>query len=175
MVDCLRFDPPYLTAYCHLRRDYRTFRAERVLEAVCLDTGEVITDFSGWLLDKLQHSPRGRAESFFYRYADLIGVLAYVCRADGRMTRPEREIACQCIAQISGEPALPEMEQLLIKAEPLSEKQFRQRVAALRQLSIDQQTHLLNAARAIVGTQKTVSAAEAAALDYLKQNLSTFG
>src|SRR5574343_1409045 len=56
MVDCLRFDPPYLTAYCHLRRDYRTFRAERVLEAVCLDTGEVITDFSGWLLDKLQHS-----------------------------------------------------------------------------------------------------------------------
>ncbi len=40
---------PYLKAYCHLRNEPRTFRIDRIREAIALSSGEVINDLPGYL------------------------------------------------------------------------------------------------------------------------------
>ena len=44
-IDATRYIPEggYIEAWCHLRNEQRTFRVDRIQEAVDIDTGEIVT------------------------------------------------------------------------------------------------------------------------------------
>jgi hypothetical protein len=49
--DLISDDLVYIRAYCFKKNDLRTFRSDRILEAVDLHTGEVIEDINDWLFN----------------------------------------------------------------------------------------------------------------------------
>lgn len=92
-------DGLFFRGQCHLRRGLRTFRADRVLELICLATGEVPDDVGAWL----------SAHGLFLAQAvdptavalrtcrDELAVLAYLARADGSLDPDEVEVAIDLV------------------------------------------------------------------------------
>ncbi len=89
-------DLTYFQGRCHLRRAVRTFRADRVVELVCLASGEVPDSPESWVRqhalyegerveDYTPHALRG--------CRDELALLAYVGQADGVFDADEVEIA----------------------------------------------------------------------------------
>lgn len=89
-------DLTYFQGRCHLRRAIRTFRADRVVELVCLASGEAPDSAEAWVRqhalyegerveDYTPHALRG--------CRDELALLAYVGQADGVFDDDEVEIA----------------------------------------------------------------------------------
>lgn len=51
-------DPGYISAYCHERREGRTFKISRIVSAINFETGEIIEDLYAYLGVKAPPSPR---------------------------------------------------------------------------------------------------------------------
>jgi len=86
----------YFSGRCHLRQAQRTFRADRVVELVCLATGEAPDDPQAWLREHGLFA--GERESDYTPHAlrlcrDELAVLAYVAKADGHLDPDELEVA----------------------------------------------------------------------------------
>lgn len=86
----------YFQGRCHLRRAVRTFRADRVVELICLASGEVPDTPESWVRehalyegervgDHTPHALRG--------CRDELALLAYVGQADGVFDADEVEVA----------------------------------------------------------------------------------
>jgi hypothetical protein len=86
----------YFKARCHLRRALRTFRADYVVELVCLATGEVPDDPQSWIVDHALYE--GEHELDYTPHAlrvcrDELAILAYVGGADGTFHENEIDVA----------------------------------------------------------------------------------
>jgi len=85
----------YFRGRCHLRRAIRTFRADHVVELICLATGEIPDDPALWIIghalfegdqdDYTPHALRG--------CRDELALLAYVGNVDGHFDPDEVEVA----------------------------------------------------------------------------------
>jgi hypothetical protein len=85
----------YFSGRCHLRKAIRTFRADHVVELICLATGEVPSDPAQWIIghalfegDQDDYTPHA-----LRLCRDELALLAYVGRADGFFDPDEVEIA----------------------------------------------------------------------------------
>jgi hypothetical protein len=86
----------YFKARCHLRRALRTFRADHVVELVCLATGEAPDDPAAWIVDHALYE--GEHEPDYTPHAlrvcrDELALLAYVGGADGNFDEHEVDVA----------------------------------------------------------------------------------
>lgn len=71
-----------IRAWCHERRSPRTFRSDRIEEAIDLATGEVIEDVWAWL--ELETMPADVREALALT-ADGLVVLAFLAKCDGEL------------------------------------------------------------------------------------------
>lgn len=99
-------DLTYFQGRCHLRRAIRTFRADRVVELVCLASGEAPDSAENWVRqhalyegerveDYTPHALRG--------CRDELALLAYVGQADGVFDADEVEIAIDYVMMSTDE------------------------------------------------------------------------
>jgi hypothetical protein len=160
-------------AYCHLRQASRTFRSDRVLKCVDLDTGEVIQDVANWLDASYQTSPDRAIEQIIETAWDAIRVLFYVGKADGRLSQSERSILREAIRGMSNHPAIDDrrLDSLIDSLDTPSLVAFKQAYGRLIKRDFALAEKLVDIAEAIVETENALSQPEQEALNYLKIRL----
>lgn len=175
----VRFVAPHdqtlmLSAHCNLRDEVRCFRADRVLEAVDLTTGEVIDDLEAWLRAKAGIDG-GQAEQdeempVIWRVAR---VLRCVGAADGQFRAVERKIASENLCAVAGVSDIP-----VEDADLLLRQGGRPTRNALIESLQELKAHpgvlarLLPVAEQMVATQKTVHAEEEFALQEIRARVT---
>jgi len=163
-----------LWAYCHLRNANRTFRTDRIISCVDLDTGEVIDNLETWLDSKYQDSPDRAIEKIIETAWDAIRVLFYVSKADGRLTQKERSILIDAIRSMNDHPAIDNkrIDDLIQSLDVPSVTAFKQAFGRLITLNRPLAEKTVTWADAMIATEKTVAAAEQEAIDYLRSRLA---
>jgi len=154
-----------VSAYCHVRKAGRTFRASRIDEFVDLASGEVIPDVIGYLKEVYARSPQGVVDAAVKKLADEIDVLVFFARADGRLTAREVD----AIAGYVSKRAEATFEQeILRKAIRFSQIEQRAYMAALKRLkqrlTEDQRGAILSLMNELLGSKKPIPPFTEAAL-----------
>lgn len=97
-----------LRAYCHERRAPRSFRSERIVEAIDMATGEVIEDMTAWLVDGAGE-PSTPRQALQAAHDGLI-VLTFLAKCDGKLHAAEMDVAREFVMEYDGgEGVDPEM------------------------------------------------------------------
>lgn len=161
-----------IDAHCLLRNAHRSFLGERIEKAVNLDSGEIVEDLARDAIAQYGDSGEGRALSAIDKEWMGVAVLVFVCRADGQMRKAERTIVAEYLKRHCTDVLLDEAElDSAIKAlgEP-DHKEFKRIIRDLKAAGDrDRLTDLLDCAKRIVETQKTVAPMEKAALEILEE------
>lgn len=181
VVDVREFDTnPYcnlMIGHCRMRNATRTFRFDRIQQCTDVETGEVIIDVPAYLVSKYEASPEATLDRLFQNHYDILRILLYMGRADGRMTQKERSTILEYAKDLAGDDRIED--DLLKKAfqcielpSPFAFKLCCGRTA--KALSLDQYEKLITIAERMVSTEKRVSDMEQQALDYLRKRKPIF-
>lgn len=117
----------WLGCYCHERKAHRTFRVDRIVELVDLESGEVIEDtvemFKALAGDEtaLPDPVRIHAVGIMRSQARLINLLVYFARADGRFSAVERHLIVEFLSALGNAPSPDEkaiLDQLIARVFP---------------------------------------------------------
>lgn len=164
-----------IIAKCHLRNATRTFRTDRVQSCIDLDTGEVITDLRGWLDARWESSPDRAIETVLNEYWDLLKVLYYVAKADGRLMKAERQVLHRAVSELSGRNDLSteSIDAMLDGLQGGSVTAFKQAFGRLVNSRPETAAAALKWSEQIVATDRTVAASEKEAMDYMRRRLAS--
>lgn len=175
-IDVLRYNPATgkIYAYCHLRRDNRSFFTDRVLESIDVDTGELIPDLDEYLLERLtlhKTSAQSAAETnrdkwgyILTQHGHALHILRYVAGSDGRMMPPERKIILDFL-ETQGAPIFDKIENYLKNEAVVPYESFLSHIEQIKLHPFEYRAALASAARAIVATGKTATDQESAAVE----------
>ena len=157
-------------AHCYLRDGHRSFIDDRIESAVNLDTGEVVDSVALDAIAQYKESDEGHAIAAIDREWSGVAILVFVCRADGRMLKPERAIVADYVKQRCPDIVLDDAaldDQIKAVEEP-EQRAFRRMINSIKKSGDTENLTLLqDFAVRIVGTQKTVDPMEKAALEIL--------
>jgi hypothetical protein len=178
VVDVRQYDENHfggmMIGHCRLRQGTRTFSLDRIDQCVVEGTGEVVEDvrtFLRGLYEKSVHSTidRLREEEF-----DLLRVLLYVGKADGRLLKKEVDVIVEMCRDTTGDQRISSdtIRKMLDWMEVPTLNQFRKSVGKMVSLPEDKKLSVINFAERIVATQKTIHPIEQDAIDYIKKKLS---
>lgn len=177
-VDVREFGPyrgdVLLIGHCHLRNATRTFLASRIRQCVDEETGELVADVPAYLRAKYEASPEASLERLRADELDVLRVLLYVGKADGQFRAAERAIVREtCAGLVNDSRVTDEMlDRVLGELQVPTLAAFRLAVGRLARKGEASRGLVVSAAERMVATQKSVAAAEAEALEYLRQRLS---
>lgn len=118
----------YLDAVCHERRAFRTFRVDRVLEVLDLQTGEVLAGgafVQAFRLDEVTQGAEtwGLERSRRYDLLSGIKLLAFIARCDGEWHPLEADVISEFVRDWWddwGYPGEPPIESIMAYARKLS-------------------------------------------------------
>jgi hypothetical protein len=163
----------YLKGVCNLSNSNRTFRIDRILNAIDTETGEIIDNVPDHLLDKYRQSPEYAISKVFKKHLDIIKVLFYVGKADGQLRAAERKIIHQTIRSIAKNKELTDADigKFLKKLKVPDLQGFKIAFGRVCKKQSNQTLQLYYTAKKIVATQKTIHANEAEALEYMKKRM----
>jgi len=163
-----------LWAYCHLRRANRTFRTDRIISCTDLDTGEIIENLEVWLENKYQASPDRAIEKILETTWDVLRVLYYVSKADGRLTKKERAVVRDAVRSMSDHPAIDDgrIDDMFDSIGNTSITAFKQAFGRLAKDNRELAVKTASWASTIIATEKTISPSEQEALEYFKAILN---
>jgi hypothetical protein len=161
----------YLKGFCNLRNSNRTFRIDRILNAIDTETREKINNVPDHLLDKYRKSPEYVISNVFKKHLDIIKVLFYVGRADGQLQAAERKIIYHTIRSIAKNKELTDSDigNFFKKLKVPNFQGFKIAFGRVCKKQPKQTLQLYYTAKKIVATQKTIHAKEAEALEYMKK------
>ena len=174
-VSVTEFDPYEMFGFCHLRERYRTFIYERITSCVDVNTGEVISEVHKHLMDTYCKMPIYTLDQLERNDSPVLKVLLYVAKADGRMTAAERKIMNAACKVLTGDVRITEeLTDKLFKAmEPPSLNAFKKAVGSLANRGDAALTkRLWIACNTLVKTDKSISAGEQEALDYMAKRFA---
>jgi hypothetical protein len=163
----------YLRGFCNLRGEQRTFRIDRILYAVDIDTGEVVSDVPAHLRYKYENSPEYKIGMIFERYADIIIALLYAGKADGQLRREERAVICTAVRIMAKDKELPddvinaELNRLSIPNLYV----FRLAIGRIMRANPKNLRFIHHAVQKIIATQKTVHEHENEILRYVEEKM----
>lgn len=163
-----------LWAYCNLRQANRTFRTDRISSCTDLDTGEIIGNLETWLDEKYQASPDRAIEKIIETSWDMLRVLYYVSKADGRVTQKERAIVRSAIRSISDHPDIDDkrIDDMFDSIDNPTINAFKQAFGRLANQNKELAGKVVAWAESMIATEKSVAAAEQEALDYIRARLA---
>lgn len=176
-VEVRAFDPTspssLMIGFCRLRQSVRTFRFDRVMRATDLETGEVIQHLQSWLMERYRASPKGAAEHLLDGHMDMLKVLLYMAKADGRMMAAEVKVIAEFAAKVSGQDGLtPEVVKLALnRLDTPSLHGFKVAFGRVRKATPGLLPGLVTAAQGVVDTQASAHDNEVQALAWLHAQL----
>jgi len=180
VVTVRQFDNHYLggmiIGHCHLRNATRTFRFDRIIECFDRKTGEFITDVGFFLQKIYESSPSFSIDKLLETDYDTVRVLLYVGRADGQLRKPEKQIILDVCRQLTSDTRINDVifDKMILDIENLTINAFKKAVNRLSTRSNEEKDIILNKSIEIINTQKTKTAAEQEAIEYIKKSFSRF-
>lgn len=169
-VSVTQFDPHELFGFCQLRGQYRSFLYERIFSCVDANTGEVINDPHTHLASIYRKSPRYTLDLLYRNHLEALQVLLYVGKADGQLRAEERKVIAAACKVLTGDVRITEQmaSNLVDSVNIPSFHSFKVAVGRVaKRGNPGMMKRLMIACRTIVNTQKTVTATEQEALDYM--------
>ncbi|WP_415034483.1 WYL domain-containing protein [Azonexus sp.] len=164
----------YLKGFCQLRRAPRTFRLDRVIVAIDVETGERIQSLHAWARNRHVASNDFAVETSLRESADALRAIFYLCKLDGRFTRKEKEIFLKhCQSMVPDR--LLKIEDIENACQHLvlpSQTAFYMICQRLAELPLRERESIIVVANQIVDSDKTVKPEESEALDYLTAQLA---
>jgi hypothetical protein len=163
----------YLKGFCKLRNSNRTFRIDRILNAVNTETGEIIENIPDYLLARYRQSPEYAISKVFKKHLDIIKVLFYVGKADGQLQVAERKIIYQTIRSIAKNKGLTDADigKFFKKLKVPNLQKFKISFGRVCKNQPKQISQLYYTAKKIIATHKTRHTNEAEALEYMKKKM----
>ena len=160
-------------ALCHLRDSHRNFLDERIKSAVDLNSGEIVASVAKHAIAQYQDSGAGVAWKAIGREWMAAQLLGFVCRSDGQMRKAERVIVadylkrrCTDLPQNIDE-ALDDAIKTVGGSDP---REFKRIINDMKTAGdIDKLRDILDCAKRIVATQKTIDPMEKAAIELLEK------
>lgn len=161
-----------IDAHCLLRSAHRAFLGERIQKAINLDSGGIVEDLARDAMAQYNDSGEGRALAAIDKDWMGVAVLVFICRADGQMRKAERAIVAEYLKRRCTEMPLDDTElDTAIKSigEP-DHREFKRIIRDLKSAGDSARLiDLLDCAKQIVGTQKTIAPMEKAALEIITE------
>lgn len=166
---------PYLNAFCELRHSDRIFRIDRIKEAIDTETGEIIKSVPDFLLAKYHLSSEYALSLIFSKHLDLVKVIYYIGKADGRLQAAERNILYDTIRSLSKGIDLTdkELEKRLKNLTIPSAQGFKLAFARIFKESPEQAQKVFLISEKIIATHNKHHASEQEALDYMVKKLKS--
>lgn len=163
-----------LWAYCTLRKENRSFRTDRIISCIDVDTGEVIPNLDTWLSSKYDKSPDKALETLIETSWDVLRILYYVCKVDGRFTQKERAIVRDAVHSMIENVSIDNkrIDDLFDSIGSISLTTFKQAFGRLVKNQKDKALKVESWASELVATEKTISPGEQEALDYMRKKLT---
>lgn len=163
-----------ILARCHLRQAMRSFRIDRVRSAIDTDTGEVVDDLLAHMDAAYARSPQGVRDAFFADYTELLKVLFYVAKADGQFRAPEKVVIRSHLRALIQDPRVNDdaIDRMFDDLEIPTIYAFKVAVGRAIAEQMMPPEALLAACQEIVATQKTSSAGEKEALEYIETRIA---
>ena len=160
-----------IAGYCSLRKKYRTFLTERIIECVDTETGEFIEDVVSYLKDKYKKTPISAINEVSAENYDFLRVLLYIGKADGRLTISEKTVICDCCKKLSNDEniSVEAVSKLLSQYDVPAYSSFQNAVTRLKGESKDIKKLLYETCKEIINTQKTIHPKEKEALEYIEK------
>ncbi len=173
-VNVTSFDGYYIEGYCQMKKAYRTFLLERVLNLADINTGEIISNPCNYFKEKYVNSPNYALDIIFNNYKDLLRVLLYVVKVDGKYTKYEK-IAIRKLVQSLNytniELSNKLIDNLMKDIEIPSVHSFRIAVGKVIKMQ-SLPFNLINEIENIISTDGKIHDAELATLNYIKKQIN---
>ena len=164
-----------IMGHCELRNATRTFRFDRIKKCVDIETGEIVTDIRKYLNDLYDKSPERSIDIIAIDYIDVLKVIYFVAKADGRYRKAEKEVISGYVRKLVRDDRItPEMiDGLLKEVDVPTLHGYKLAVGrVLKGGEVDPEL-LDTCCKEIVATQKSVHPMEKEALEYLEKKRST--
>lgn len=161
-------DDDYLVlGFCNHRKANRSFATSRMQDVVDLETGECIDHIDGYLTDTYAASDYKKVDDFIDNKMSVVECLLYMARLDGNLTKSQKSIINDYIAEASGVTFVTSsVASNLIKdfADDLTPQQFRKLVAQMQKEEPDHLADLRDLGRRVVSARRGDTAGGHAAL-----------
>lgn len=155
-------------AFCHLRGAHRSFIDERIKHAVEIETGEIVKSVAQHAIAQYGETSEGKVWKAIGREMIALYLLAYVCRADGRMLKAERVIIADYLKRNCKDIELDdaELDKAIKTLGAPDYREFKRIVKKMTSLEeLERLRDIADCAKRIVHTQKTIDPLEQTALD----------
>jgi len=164
----------YLIGHCQLRDSIRTFRMDRIKRAVDVETGEVIENLNSYAAKKYADSPIASLDTLFADSADSLRALFYIGKADGRFTAKEKQIFLTYCQQAANDDriTLKQIEDACRYIPTPTMQAYKLICGRLAKLDGAKRAAILQAAEAMIATEKTIAAQEEEALAYMQKRFA---
>lgn len=160
-----------LLAFCHMRKSHRAFLVSRIEEFVDLSTGEFVEDVVSYLREVHARSPRVALARDLEPHAAEIGILAYIARADGRVTARELDVVMGYVSSLA--PGVDSrMAADLFKDLSPSQTDLRRAVAEIEGRPVEGKAAFAGALDALEGARSRVDDLTEAALAFVRESVS---
>ena len=161
----------YLIGFCHLRQQIRTFRINRIISAVDVETGEFINNLTQFARSKFESSPAGLAEKLLSKANDPVKLLFYIGKADKRFTKKEKIIFLDYCNSVLKEKNLnlDDIDYIIKNIPTPSEQTFKFLCHKLSKCSEEEKLKIYVVAEEMIATEKTVHQNESTALKYMRE------
>jgi uncharacterized tellurite resistance protein B-like protein len=165
----------HLIGFCRMRGAIRTFRIDRIISVIDLDTGEVIPALQQWVTDKYKHSATYSIDQLFADSYDTIRLLLYVANLDGRFSKQERELLRQFCINKAGNADISQsdLDRAFKYVDRPSKQAFKLLCGKLAKLEKTDREEIVSICKQIIASEKTISSVEMDAMAYLTKRLTT--
>lgn len=174
-VSVTEFNPEYITGFCHLRQRERTFAVDRIISCVDTITGEVADNPHAYLVSVYSKSSHRSVDLLYENHHSALQALIYVAAADGQIREAERKVLAAACKVITGDVRITD-DQVRYLVDAVGRPSFHAFKVAIGRVqkrgNEQMMKRLLIACRTIVDTQKTVTATEQEALDYMAKRFA---
>lgn len=164
----------YLNGFCHTRGAIRTFRLDRIESAIDVETGELIHNLNDYADKKYEESPIAAVDKLFETHSDALRVLFYIAKADGRFTAKEKDIYLDYCRSVHPDDRLNTqvIDSALKWVDIPSAHSYKVICGKLAKLDTQTKGAIIEAAEAMIATQKTISPEEEMAISYMKKRFA---
>lgn len=152
----------YLKSYCYMRRRVRSFRVDRVVEAIDAHTGEVLAGDD--LIRAVKDSGAGPISAFVREHSAAMVVLCYMCLADTDMADAEIAVVSDWMRMMGCDGPAQERAWHVRQIEPTA-RHMDDAVRAIKQMPQTYQRDLFVTAQGVAAAVGGVVPEEQAILD----------
>lgn len=163
----------YFTGFCRKRQANRSFRTDRVLQCIDVQSGAAIDNIHSFLVEKYKSTPEYSIDILHDDEYDTLRILLYIGKADGFLMKPEKAIIRNTCRMLVKDSRITDtmIDKMFKNLEVPTVQAFKLAVNRISKRDIETCTVILKAAQDMVATQKTVHPLEKDTLAFMERRL----